>query len=190
MPGGIVAGVNTTRQAVRAGMAAYFGGTLVESDRSWQNGPLLSYGLGAVKAYIAKGVPDADYTMGMAAGRNMGTVALISLGRAHRGRDGFGGKTAAYVATGWKKELFPVTLHLYHVAEQPHVEDAEGDLEALIEAVIDLIEADRTLGQSVVEAGEGLAGIDSDLGQPEIVTRGRAKTYGYVTFNVLTMEQA
>lgn len=184
------AGVNTTRQAVRTGMATYFGGTLVSSDRSWQNGPLTASGLGAVKAYIGKGVPDSDYVAGMAAGRGMGAIALIQLAQSHRFRQAFGGGTAQNVATGWKQETFTVTLHLYHIAEQPHVEDAEADLEALIQAVITLIEADRTLGQTVVQAGEGLQGIDSAMDVPEINQRGRARTYATVTFAVETFAQA
>lgn len=184
------AGVNTTRQAVRAGMAAYFGGALVTSDRSWQQGPLLGYGLGAVKAYVGKGVPDSDYTVGMAAGRGMGAVGVLQLATSHRWRDGFGGGTAQNVATGWKEEHFGVVLHLFHIAEQPHVEDAEADLEALIEATIRLIEADRTLGQTVLQAGEGPQGIDSAMGVPEITQRGRATTEATVSFTVVTFTQA
>jgi hypothetical protein len=186
-----VAGVNTTRQAVRLGMAEYFGGTEVVDDRSWQNGPLTTYGLGAVKAYIAKGIPDSDYVANMNPGRAMGAIAQIQLEHSHRWRTAFGGATAQNVATGWKQEDFTVTLHLFHLAEQPHVEDAELDLETLIEQIIQLIEADRTLGGCVVQAGEGVFGIDSGIpAVPAVEARGRSRTYAYVTFQVVTEEQA
>jgi hypothetical protein len=185
------AGVNTTRQAVRLGMAAYFGGSYVERDRSWQGGPLMAYGLGTVKAYLGKGIADSDYTAGMVEGRGMGTVAAIQLRASHRARRSSGGKIPVAAATGFKVEAFGVVLHLFHLSEQAYVEDAEADLEALIEQIIDQIEADRQLGGCVVQAGEGDAGIDSVMDIPEVSgDRGRAGTLAQVSFDVLIVVQA
>ncbi|MEV0968512.1 hypothetical protein [Microtetraspora glauca] len=150
-----------TRAAVRDGIAKYFGGPYVPEFRCYRPGPLLAYGLATVRPYLAKRVPDQDYTIGLPPGRGMGTYAVVHLEAANERREAWGGATS-----GWKHITHAVTLQLFHLSTQPLAEDAQADLDALLEAIGDLIHADRTLGEAVLQAGESTNGIRYWLSQP------------------------
>lgn len=168
-----------SRATVRSGIATFFGGPYDSATRTYRPGPLIGSGLTTVRAYPAKAVPDADYTAGLASGRAMGTVGVVHLGDSTERRVAIGGATG-----GWRHRVYQATLHLYHLANTPGMEDAQADLDALLEAVVTRIHGDRTLGGAVMQAGESTAGIRCFLGLPELSPPPeRVKTYASVSFD-------
>lgn len=148
-----------TRATVRTGIASFFGaGIYNTTDRVWRGGPLAGDGLGGVRAYFAKRVPDSDYTMGLTAGRGMGALMVVHLPQTQERRIALGGPTG-----GEKRVTFDTQLRIYHYARIPHTEDAQADFDALLEAIVDRVHADRTLGGAVTEAGEGVTGFNGGL---------------------------
>jgi hypothetical protein len=186
------------RQLVRNAVAAYFGGTLVTADAGtcYQGGPLASRGLGTVFPYLVKGsAPDSYYTAGMAAGTGWGAVMTVHLGQVRNTRDSYGGATS-----GWRKRLYAVLCSLDVISYAAHLEQAEAPLDDLVNAMDDLIYADRTLGTTgedypggrlIIQAGENPEGITH--GEPEWSTeadRSRGRGGMNCTFTVLTMVSA
>lgn len=66
---------------------------------------------------------------------------------------------------GRKRITYNVNLHLFHLAHMQHAEDAEADVNGLIEAVKNQIRGDVTLGGICYQAGENRAGIRTRVGQ-------------------------
>lgn len=150
----------TSRKVVRTGIAQFFGGTTYDkAARAYRgSGPLLSYGLSSVRAYQPKRLSDVDYVKGQAAGRGMGAYMIVELGSDVETR-----RTVPAV-TGRKRVTYSATLHVYHLAHQPHAEDAEADVDELLDGIKDLIHEDPTLGANtfltgVYQAGENNYGI-------------------------------
>ncbi|MEU1731393.1 hypothetical protein [Streptosporangium sp. NPDC020145] len=175
-----------SRAVVRDGIARHLGGTYDQVERCYRGGPLQPYGLATLRSFFAKRVPDTDYTAGLEPGRAMGAIGVVHLGDSVERRVALGGATG-----GWKHRVYVVTLHLYHLATTPAAEDAQADLDALLEAVADLIHTDRTLGGTVLQAGESTSGIRFFLGQPEYTPPPEyIRTYASVTFDADTYIQA
>lgn len=144
----------TSRQVVRTGIAQFFGGTSYDTEaRAYRgNGPLQANGVSSVRAYQPKRISDVDYVKGQATGRGMGAYMIVELPGDVETR-----RTIPAV-TGHKRVTYSVTLHVFHLAYQPHAEDAEADLDAVIEAVKDLIHTDPTLGANTFQTGVYQAG--------------------------------
>ncbi|RCG19115.1 hypothetical protein DQ384_38205 [Sphaerisporangium album] len=175
-----------TRAQVRDGIATFFGGPFDAGQRLYRGGPLHSYGLATVRSYFAKRVPDTDYTAGLEPGRAMGTVGVVHLGDAVERRTAIGGATG-----GWKARVYSVSLHLYHLATTPTAEQAQADLDELLEAAAALIHGDRTLGEVVLQAGESTNGIRFFLGQPAYGPgTEHIRTYASLTFDADVYIQA
>lgn len=188
------------RQQVREAIAAYFGGILVTADAGicFQGGPLVSAGLGSAFPYkVKKSAPDEYYTQGMAAGAGWGAVLTVSL-RAQIGRIAIGGATS-----GWRARRYDTVCSLEVLSYEPHLETAEAGLDDLIDALIGLIYADRTLGTTnpvlypppvgrlITQAGEAPRGID--VGLPEFTVaddRGKARGGVDITFETYTVVMA
>lgn len=79
---------------------------------------------------------------------------------------------------GRKDVTYNVLLHTYHLASQPYAEDAEADVDALVEAVKGLIRSDVTLGSTpgVFQAGESRQGIKTMVA-PTGVVQEHERTY-------------
>lgn len=139
------------RRTFRNGVAQFFGGpTFDPINRTYTGGTLTASGLGEARAYFPKRMPDTDYYIGMAAGRDMGAVMIVHLpNEGPEARKGMGGATA-----GIKEDPFQVQLHVYHLATVPHAEDAQADLDDLLDAIKAKIHGDRTLGGICTQAGE------------------------------------
>lgn len=172
-----------TRQAVRNGVATFFGGATFDSvSRIYTGGPLTSSGLGGARPYFAKRIPDTDYVIGQAAGRGMGAVMVVHLPDVGpEWREALGGATA-----GIKGVPYQIELHVYHLATTAHAEDAQADLDALLDAAKGLIYADRTLGGICTEAGERPATrIRTRMSPPVVARQGqpeRTEGYAVITF--------
>lgn len=72
--------------------------------------------------------------------------------------------------TGRKRITYDVILHVYHLAHMPHAEDAEADVNGLIEAIKGQIHQDVTLGGICYQAGENSAGIRTRV-SPSVTER-------------------
>lgn len=171
----------TTRAQVRDGIAQFFGGTTWDATgRIYRPTPLAAYGLAGVRPYMGKRLPaDSDFTHGLPQGRAMGAVMLVHLPSDTETRDSFGGPLS-----GIKQDRITVQLYLYHRAQVPHAEDAQADLEELLQAIRDRIHSDRTLGGTVVQAGEGQGGyITTDMDVPVVGRNDATESTARVSFN-------
>ncbi len=186
------------RQLVREAVAAYFGGTRNTTDAGiyYTGGSLAASGLGSAWPYAPKGIPDQLYTVGVPAGTQWGAVLRVELPDAAIRREAVAGATS-----GWRGRRYTVACDLWAISYEPHLETAEAAFDDLIDSLIGLIYADRTLGTTsatyptgrlITQAGEGPFGLRVRA-QPFEITdeqRGRGAGYAQVTFEALTMVQA
>lgn len=161
------AGAGTTSRAiVRRGVATFFGGTNYDSIfRAYRNGPLMAYGLSTVRAFQPKRLPDMDYVLGQAPGRGMGAVMILELAETRDVPMTIGQNI---VLNGQRKLVYPVQLHVFHMAHEDFAEDAEADVDAIDQAIHELIYTDATLGGICYQAGMDSAGIRTLIDQPEV----------------------
>lgn len=148
-----------SRAAVRDGIAQYFGGATFDADdRLYRPTPLAAAGLAGVAPYFAPAFPDEVIAIkGLAADRGRGAVMCVHIAETTEVRDSLGGIMAV---------PYDVQLYLWYLALIPHTQDAQADLDALVQAVTDMIRADPTLGGTVVQAGEGTRGITVQVPPP------------------------
>lgn len=151
---------------MRTGVAEYFGGTTYDSTfRAYRNGPLEPYGLATVRPYQAKRIPDSDTFI--TPGRGMGAFAVIELSETHDLP-----LTVTQIpvnAGGQRKLIYPVQFHVFHMAELPYAEDAEADVDALDQAIHEMLYADPTLGGICYQAGINEVGIHTVIDESDIV---------------------
>ena len=194
------------RQLVKRAIAAYFGGTEQTAAEGlgvyYQGGPLSSLGLVTALPWRAKGFPDQFYfaTPGVSAGCVM-TVQLLP---SRLTRQALGGPVS-----GWRDYTHPMVCHLWQQSHYQHAEQAESQLDDLIEAFVELIWADRTLGTTdpvkypnppwpdsrlIVEAGEKPFGIKAVAGEPEFLDdsdpASALETHAMISFETTTYFQA
>ena len=161
------------RRLVREAVAAYFGGTMQTEDDGiyFQGGPLSSLGLGTAYPYkIKRGAPDQYYTLGETDGTGWGAVLTVTLGPEKITRQAMGGATS-----GFRSRHYTTYCALDIISYEPHLETTEAGVDDLIDAFLQLIYDDRTLGSTnaelypnppypgnrlIVQAGEGREGID------------------------------
>ena len=177
-----------TRQSLRTGIAQFFGGTTYDAtNRTYSGGPLTSSGLGCVRAYYGKRAPDTDFFINQVAGRGMGAVMHVHLpDEGPEKREAFGCATA-----GIKWVPFQVDLYVYHLAQMTHAEDAQADLDALLDAIKNRIHGDRTLGGICTQAGETPQGRIRTQMPPPVIHGGkgapeRVESYAIVSFGADT----
>lgn len=183
--------MSTDRTTVHRGICAYFGGTENTLTKCWQNGPLVSNGLGTVKLTWPKRVNDADFTFGMPAGRSMGALMIVHLGFSQIVRRSKGGPpvgpSGALTAGGIKFKQYRATLRGYHMAQKGYDEDAMADVDMLTQAIEDFIEADRTLGGICTDSGNiGRFGIQTTIGEPGYDANERTGITFQIAFELLT----
>lgn len=94
---------------------------------------------------------------GQTPGRGMGAFAMVEMSETHNTVLTLGQKPA--VSGGQRKLVYPVKLHGYHMAMEQHTEDAEADVDALVEAIQDRLHSDPTMGGICYQAGMNSAGI-------------------------------
>lgn len=180
----------TTRTTVRQGIAGYFGGTYNASNRSWQNGPLLSAGLSTVRAGWGKKLNDQDFVYLQQSGRGMGAYMIVEFGPDKEVRRAIAGApvvTSGNIVAGGIKEIeYNVILNVFHLAQKAFSEDAAADIDLLIEAIKQQIRIDRTLGGICTQAGEGRYGIQTRPGMPAVDANNRTGTWFAISFQVMT----
>ncbi|TDB86275.1 hypothetical protein E1264_18445 [Actinomadura sp. KC216] len=144
-----------TRRDIRDGVARFFGGATYDSTaRIYRPTPLVASGLAGVRPYWTTRFQDQDYTATLADGRGMGGVMSIHIANDSERRIALGGPTG-----GFKSRPVALELWVWHMARTPATEDAQADLDDLLDAIVERIHTDRTLGGAVVEAGESQRGI-------------------------------
>lgn len=178
----------STRELVRRGIAEFFGGPLDMTDPAaqvYRPGPLLVNGLATTRAYFEKRIAESDYTIGLDPDRGMGAVMVVQLGPVTETRAAMGGATS-----GWRNRTYQVVLNVYHYGTPPRPEVAQADVDQLIDAIIDRIHSDRTLGDTVMQAGESSRGIASAADLPTYTEGDRSFIRASVSFDATVYIQA
>lgn len=149
--------------AVLDGICAYFGGPYDPVTRAYRSSPVA--GVGVVRRAFAKRDEHADYFNGMPPGARTGTQIVVTIYRSREFRVAFGGPHG-----GMKQRNFEVELACFIRSRTPHAEDAQDDVYALQDALVTWMQADRTLGGAVFQAGEHMTGGSNEIafayGQP------------------------
>jgi hypothetical protein len=153
-------------QTALDGICTYFGGPYDPATRTYRSSPLAGAGVGVVRRVWAKRDDHEDYYIGQPPGSRTGCQIVVFIPRHHEARIALGG-----AHSGMKQITYEVTLNCYIRSRTPYAEDAQDDVYALRDALVEWMRLDRTLGGAVFQAGEhvdgGLDGIDFRYGQPE-----------------------
>lgn len=145
----------TTRRDIRTGVAVFFGGaTFDAASRIYRPTPLQADGLAGVRAYWTTRFEDRDFVATLTAGRDMGAVMSVHIAQESERRIALGGPVG-----GFKSRPVQLELWVWHYARTPVIEDAQADMDDLLDAIVARIHGDRTLGATVTEAGESQRGI-------------------------------
>lgn len=175
-------------QTVLDGICRYFGGPYDDTTRTYRSSPLAKNGVGVVRRAWAKDDNHADYFWGQDNGARTGCQIVVYIPRSSEARFAVGGATG-----GMKNVVYEVQLCCYVRSRTPYAEDAQDDVYALRDALVDHLRADRTLAGAVFEAGEhvdgGSGSIDFDYGQPETKAQ-LTKSFLLMTFPALEIVQA
>lgn len=167
-------------QTVLDGICRYFGGAYDEPTRTYRSSPLSKYGVGVVRRSFAKRDDHADYFWGQPPGSRTGAQIVVLIPRSSEHRIALGG-----AHSGMKQVLYEVSVNVFVRSNCPHAEDAQDDVYALRDALIEHMRLDRTLGGAVFQAGEhtdgGMDGIDTRYGEPETKAE-LTKSFLEVTF--------
>lgn len=150
--------------AVLDGICQYFGGSYDAATRTYRTSPVT--GVGVVRRAFAKRDDHADYYNGMDPGARTGCQIVVTIYQQTEFRIALGGEH-----NGMKQRNFEVELTCFIRSRTPHAEDAQDDVYALQDALVEHLRADRTLGGAVFQAGEhidqGNATVRIAYGQPE-----------------------
>jgi hypothetical protein len=148
-----------TRAQVRDGIAQYFGGAVLDAaDQVYRPTPLAAQGLAGVAPYFAESFRDEVMAIkGLGAGRGRGAIMCVHIAETTEVRHSIGGIFEV---------PYQIQLYLWHLSLIPSVQDAQADRDDLVEAVIARIHDDPTLGDVVVQAGEGQRGISVSTPPP------------------------
>ncbi|WP_329330726.1 hypothetical protein OIU81_02815 [Streptomyces sp. NBC_01454] len=153
-------------QTALDGICRYFGGPYDEQTRTYRSSPLAAAGVGVVRRAWAKRDDHNDYFHGQDDGARTGCQIVVFIPRHHEERIALGG-----AHSGMKQITYEVQVLCYLRSKTAYAEDAQDDVYALRDALVEHMRLDRTLGGAVFQAGEhvdsGQAGIDFRYGQPE-----------------------
>jgi len=154
----------TSRTIVRQGIASYFGGVWVDNVKAYQGGPLTDYGVVDVKRSWGKRIDWKSMFNRLNPGRGMGAFMVVSLNTDKEVREAIAGapvldSNGNIIAGGVKMLTYQCTLEVFHLAQAAYAEDAQDDIDLLIEAIKNLVRVDRTLGGICTDAGETSFGI-------------------------------
>jgi hypothetical protein len=175
-------------QSVLDGICRYFGGPYDEQTRTYRSSPLSSHGVGVVRRAWAKRDDHADYFWGQPPGTRTGCQIVVFIPRHSERRIALGGEHG-----GMKQVTYEVTVNAFIRSNCPYAEDAQDDVHALRDALIEHMRLDRTLGGAVFQAGEhadgGMDGIDVRYGQPETKAE-LTKSFLEITFAAIEFVSA
>ncbi|MCX5209816.1 hypothetical protein OG689_11020 [Kitasatospora sp. NBC_00240] len=167
-------------QSALHGICTYLGGAYDAQTRTYRSSTIPS--VGVVRRAFAKADDHADYYRGQPTGARTGCQMVVTIYRSTEFRVALGGEHG-----GMKQRNFDVELGCFLRSRTAYAEDAQDDVYALQDAIVERLRADRTLGGAVFQAGEyidgnaALAGITFTYGQPEVRSE-LTKSYLGVTF--------
>jgi hypothetical protein len=172
--------------SVLNGICRYFGGPYDDATRTYRASPVA--GVGVVRRAWAKDDNHEDYFNGMDAGARTGCQIIVWIPRRSEQRFAVAGPHG-----GQKNVRYDIELAVYVRSRTPLAEDAQDDVYALQDALVEWMRADRTLGAACFEAGEAVDGgqgsIDFEYGQPE-TKAGLTKSFFLMSFTALEIVQA
>lgn len=125
-------------------------------------------GIGTVYASPPKISRSSDAMANVPPGTASGSVLYVEVMRSVEVRAAVGGPVA-----GKKTVTYDLRLHLLFRSRQPAAEDAMDDHDDQVEALLELLRADRTLGTTaatpspILQNGEGTAGLTVNTGMPK-----------------------
>jgi len=173
-------------QTVLDGICRYFGGPYDPDTRTYRSPPVV--GVGVVRRAWAKEDNHQDYFLGMDPGARTGCQIVVWIPRRSEARF-----TVAGPHGGMKNVRYDIELACYLRSRTPHAEDAQDDVYALQDGLVEWMRQDRTLGGACFEAGEAVDGgqgsIDFEYGQPE-TKAGLTKSFFLMSFTALEIVQA
>lgn len=153
-----------TATTVLDGVCRYFGGPYDPDTRTYRSSPLA--GVGVVRRAFAKRDDHGDYFRGMEPGARTGCQIVATLYRQTEFRIALGGEHG-----GWKQRNFDIELSCFIRSRTPYAEDAQDDVYALQDVLVEWMRLDRTLGGAVFQAGEYIQNGNNTItfryGQPE-----------------------
>ncbi len=177
-----------TIQTALDGICRYFGGPYDPQTRTYRSSPLSQYGVGVTRRAWAKRDDHADYFWGQPTGAQTGCMMVVYIPRSTETRFAVGGAHG-----GQKNVIYEVQLCCFIRSRTQYAEDAQDDVYALRDALVDHLHLDRTLGGAVFEAGEhvdgGSGSIDFEYGQPETKAE-LTKSFLLMTFPALEIINA
>ncbi|MFG3287259.1 hypothetical protein ACGF3G_00345 [Streptomyces sp. NPDC048179] len=167
-------------QAVLDGICRYLGGAYDEQSRTYRSSPLTKAGVGVVRRAWPKRDDHGDYFWGMPPGTRTGAQIVVFIPRHSEHRVALGGEHG-----GMKQVVYEVVLNCYIRSNCAYAEDAQDDVHALRDALLEHLRLSRTLGGAVFQAGEhidgGMDGIDVQYSQPETKAE-LTKSFVEITF--------
>jgi hypothetical protein len=173
-------------QSVLDGICRYFGGPYDPVTRTYRSSPIT--GVGVVRRAWAKRDDHADFFNGQPAGARTGCQIVVYIPRRSESRI-----TVAGEHGGQKNVVYEVQLACYIRSRASNAEDAQDDVFALQDALVEWMRLDRTLGGACFEAGEhvdgGSGSIDVDYGQPETSAEA-TKAFLLMTFTAVEIISA
>lgn len=168
------------------GICRYFGGDYDETTRTYRSSPVA--GVGVVRRAWAKRDDHADYFYGQQPGARTGCQIVVYIPRRSEIRFALGGEHG-----GMKNVLYEVQMACFIRSRCENAEDAQDDVFALQDALVEWMRRDRTLGGACFEAGEyvdgGTGSIDIAYGQPETKAE-LTKAFLSMTFTALEIVTA
>lgn len=158
-----------SRSTVRRAVATYLSSPMVP-------------GVGTVFASPPKISTAGDAFEALPAGTPTGAVLYVETLQGQEIRVAVGGPTA-----GAKLVTYEVRIHLLARSSQAKSEDAMDDHDAILQAILQRLRADRTLGTAgssnpILQAGEGDAGITYQTGMPKRTGNGGTHIWSLVDF--------
>lgn len=173
-----------SRASVRAGICTYLGGPQVTGQQYYQGSSLAAYGLGTLFRSPPKTIPGSLFDP-PGNGLQSGAVMVVHVLHQSETRASVGGPHG-----GQKRRQYDVTVNVFHRSRAAHSEQAQDDLDALLDATTALIQADRTLGGCCWQAGEtgalgGSGGLAIALGEPNTTDQGVTETFAAVSFQAI-----
>lgn len=172
--------------SVLDGICRYFGGPYDPNTRTYRASPVS--GVGIIRRGWAKRDVPAGYFRGMPAGARTGSQGVFWIPRRSEQRFALGGPHG-----GMKNVRYEIEGAFYVRSRTQHAEDAQDDMYALQDALVEWMRADRTLGGACFEAGEfvdgGQGSIDFENAQPETTTE-LTKSFFLMSFTALEIVSA
>lgn len=162
-----------SREDVRVGLAKYFGGATQDARGFYRPSPLKALGLSGVLPYFVSydnRIDDTrDYFEGLDVGATFGVVMSLHLAVMTETRDAIGG-----LGGGILNRPYSTGMYLWYYATRPPSTVAQAAFDDLLDAAVDRIRADPTLGMGinsgaptlVTQAGEGPRGITVNVPPP------------------------